>query len=185
MADPNFLFATKHRIAEVQLQIQPQVVAAYWATTAAAPPLGTLSTAKAPKKALKDVGKAAHVAHVAVAAARCAADPGFPEPIVASAGFGFGQDFVGLTDLLEGFLGSGFFVHIRVILPGHAPVGPLQFFFVRVPSNAQSLVVISHNLMGEVYVEMSDQPPRPGTCLANGGFKADNRLTYPAALSKG
>lgn len=127
VANPNFLLTAEDGIAEVEFEIEAQIITAH---RAIAPPRTTSPRwpPKSAKKALEDVSKATHVAHVAEApraAHPSASDPGFSKAIVAGAGFGFRQDFVGFIDLLKGFLSPRFFVHIGVIFASHAAIGAL------------------------------------------------------------
>ena len=59
----------------------------------------------------------------------------------------FGEDPVGLSDLLELLLGAGFFVLVRVVLARHLPVGLLDFVGGGRARDAEDgVVILAHHL---------------------------------------
>ena len=67
MPDLNFLFPSKHRIAEADVLIETQVIALPGATLPLRP---TSRSTEATEEGFKQVGEATHVAHVGHAASR-------------------------------------------------------------------------------------------------------------------
>src|SRR5262249_32301036 len=68
--------------------------------------------------------------------------PGSPIGVVLSTFFGILEDFVGLTDVFQFFLGVWGFIDIRMIFPSQFPIGPLNFFLGRIFCNSQGSIVI-------------------------------------------
>jgi hypothetical protein len=98
---------------------------------------------KAAEEALKDIGKATYVAHVLEAYSSTSCHTCFAEAVVTGAYFWLREHLVSSVYFLKALLGSRFFVHVRVILPGGSAVGKLNFFFVCVTRDTQNFVVIT------------------------------------------
>jgi len=138
----HLLFDPKDRLGKGDAQIEAQIVTLPRPAATLLGGAATHTPTKATEKRFKQVGKAAHVAHVGHATTT--AETGFAELVVPGPRLGIAQDLIGTADLLEAVLGARVLVDVWVVLARQAPVRPLEGVGIGIAADTQQLVVIGH-----------------------------------------
>mmetsp|Transcript_24806 Transcript_24806/g.72704 ORF Transcript_24806/g.72704 Transcript_24806/m.72704 type:complete len:461 (+) Transcript_24806:257-1639(+) len=136
--DADLLLAAEEGGIEVDLEVEPQVVALRW------PPAARAAAALLPsEKGLENVAEV-EVLHPRAGAARSgAADARHPKLVVPRAHVRVREHLVRLVDLLELLLGALLLVDVRVPLARRLPVRVFDLLVGRLPPDAQLLVEVN------------------------------------------
>jgi len=142
MGDADFLIATKNSLAEVQLQVIPQVFASGRAAASSSPTGLACCPRKAAKEAFENVGKSAEIAKV-LSPSGSSANARFAKLIVSGPYFWLRENLVGPIYLLKSLLCPALFVDVGMIFTGKTTIRPLNFIFIGTAGNIKNIVVVA------------------------------------------